>query len=71
MTRDELPEDKKIEYDLIIEKARKELEERNPEQYHKSGQLDGEATRIYIEVSNKYVPQLDKILTEAEESKAE
>lgn len=69
VTREDLPEDKKKEYDLIVEKMMKEIEERNPDQYVRPNQFDGMATKIYIEVSNKYVPQLDKILREAEESK--
>lgn len=65
MTRAELPVDKQIEYDAVVDEMMKEIESKMPEQYHKTGQLDGKASKIYQEVSERYMPRLNQILTEA------
>ena len=65
MTRAELSDDKKREYDMVLDEMMKEIESKMPEQYHRSGQLDGKASKIYQEVSARYMPRLNQILTEA------
>ena len=62
MTRAELSDDKKKQYDAIVERMMREIEEQNPEQYSKKNQLDGKATDIYISVTEKYLPELEKLL---------
>lgn len=61
MKRSELSEEKQKEYDLIVEKIMQEIEQQNPDQYHKPGLLDGKATRIYQDTFKKYLPELRKL----------
>ena len=61
MKRSELSEEKQKEYDLIVEKIMKEIEQQNPDQYHEEGLLDGKATAIYRETYKKYLPELRKL----------
>ena len=61
MTRNDLSEEKKKQYDAIVDKIMQEIEAQNPEQYHVPNQLDGKATAIYRETFNKYRPELEKL----------
>ena len=69
MKKEDLSKDQRRRYDEIVERMLREIEEQNPDQYHKLGMLDGKATRIYIEAEKKYLPMLDEIFAEAKRGK--
>lgn len=63
MTREELSEEKKAEYDAITSKMMREIEkelEKLPPQ--PKNQLDGPGDKVYRDVSNKYLPEIRRIL---------
>lgn len=63
MTREELSEEKKAEYDAITLKMMREIEkelEKLPSQ--PKNQLDGPGDKVYRDVSNKYLPEIRRIL---------
>lgn len=63
MTREELSEEKKAEYDAITSKMMQEIEkelEKLPPQ--PKNQLDGPGDKVYRDVSNKYLPEIRRIL---------
>lgn len=64
MKRIELSDEKKIKYDAICDQIMKEIEEQNPDQYLRKGQLDGKATQIYQKTYNKYLPYLRALFDE-------
>ena len=65
MTRNELPDEKKKEYDEIVARCMKEIEE-NAIQPEKDS-LDLRPDQIRRSITQKYLPLLEKILIEAEE----
>ena len=63
MSRERLSDEKQIEYDAIIAKMMKEIEEeleKIPPQ--PKNQLDGPRSKVYRDVSNKYLPEIKRIL---------
>lgn len=62
MKREELSEEKRRKYDEVVDKIMQEIAEKNPDRYHSEGQLDGEGSKIYMEVTRKYIDQLNAIL---------
>ena len=63
MSREELSENKKMEYDVLTSKMIQEIEEelaKLPER--KKGQLDGSRSKVYRDISNKYLPEIRRIL---------
>ncbi len=62
MTRNDLSEEKKKEYDRISDAMMFEIRKIEEEIPHKKGQLDGAQTRAYRQITKKYKPMLDAIL---------
>ena len=63
MLREELSEEKRKEYDALTAKMMREIEEelaKLPER--KKGQLDGPGDKVYRDISNKYLPEIRRIL---------
>lgn len=63
MSREKLSEEKQKEYDAITAKMMKEIEEeleKIPPQ--PKNQLDGPRSKVYRDVSNKYLPEIRRIL---------
>lgn len=63
MSREKLSEEKQKEYDAITAKMMKEIEEeleKLPPQ--PKNQLDGPGSKVYRDVSNKYLPEIRRIL---------
>ena len=63
MLREELSEEKRKEYDVLTVNMMGELEEelaKLPER--KKGQLDGPGDKVYRDISNKYLPEIRRIL---------
>lgn len=56
MLREELSEDKKIEYDILTVKMMKGIEELAKLPEKKKWQLDGPRSKVYRDISNKYLP---------------
>lgn len=66
ISREELSEDKKIEYDALISRMMQEIEEeleKLPPQ--PKNQLDGDRSKVYRDISNKYLPEIRRILNSA------
>lgn len=64
MSRKKLSDEKQIEYDAIITKMMKEIEEeleKLPPQ--PKNQLDGPRSKVYRNVSNKYLEEIKRILS--------
>lgn len=64
--RPDLDEQGKIDYSRVRAEMDMEIEERNPAQYHNGG-FDGKATRVYQEISRKYLPKIVKVFRETAE----
>ncbi len=65
MSREELSEEKRIEYDALTMRMMQEIEEelaKLPDR--KSGQLDGPRDKVYRAVADKYLPEIRKILSD-------
>lgn len=62
MKKEDLSKDQRRRYDEIVERMLREIEEQNPDQYHKPGMLDGKATRIYIEAEKSICQCLTRYL---------
>lgn len=63
MLREELSEEKRIEYDVLTAKMIKEIEEELAKlPKRRKGQLDGPRDKVYRDVSNKYLPEIRRIL---------
>lgn len=63
MSREELSEDKKIEYDALTSKMMQEIEEELKKLSSTAqNQLDGPRSKIYRDISNKYLPEIRRIL---------
>lgn len=63
MSREELSEEKQKEYDALIAKMMREIEEelkKLPPQG--KNQLDGPRDKVYRDVANKYLPEIRRIL---------
>lgn len=63
MLREELSEEKRKEYDVLTVNMMGEIEEelaKLPER--KKGQLDGPGDKVYRDISNKYLPEIRRIL---------
>ena len=59
-----MSEDKKIEYDALTSKMMQEIEEELKKLPPKpKNQLDGPASKIYRDISNKYLPEIRRILS--------
>lgn len=61
--REELSEENRKEYDELTTKMMREVEEelaKLPER--RKGQLDGPRDKVYRDVSNKYLPEIRRIL---------
>ena len=61
--REELSEEKRKEYDVLTVNMMGEIEEelaKLPER--KKGQLDGLGDKVYRDISNKYLPEIRRIL---------
>ena len=54
---------RKKKYDAICGKIMREIESQNPNQYNRSGQLDGIATQIYRDTFEKYRPELEALFS--------
>ena len=61
MTRDELPNEKKKEYDSIVAACMKEIEEKVPKP---QATFDLYPDEVRRQITNKYLPKLEKLLTE-------
>ncbi|MCR5236453.1 MAG: hypothetical protein K6E34_04525 [Lachnospiraceae bacterium] len=62
MTKEELSPEKRREFDAIVDTMMAEIEEQSKEVEHKTGQLDGPGTQVYIRITRKYQPKLVAIL---------
>lgn len=63
MLREELSEEKRKEYDVLTAKMMREIEEelaKLPERRNR--QLDGPRDKVYRDISNKYLPEIRRIL---------
>ena len=63
MLREELSEEKRKEYDALTENMMREIEEelaKLPER--RKGQLDRPEDKVYRDISNKYLPEIRRIL---------
>lgn len=63
MSREKLSEEKQKEYDEITAKMMKEIEEeleKLPPQ--PKNQLDGPRSKVYRDISNKYLPEIKRVL---------
>lgn len=63
MLREELSEEKRKEYDALIANMMGEIEEelaKLPER--RKEQLDGPRDKVYRDISNKYLPEIRRIL---------
>lgn len=63
MLSEELSEEKRKEYDALTANMMGEIEEelaKLPER--KKGQLDGPGDKVYRDISNKYLPEIRRIL---------
>ena len=63
MLREELSEEKRKEYDALIANMMGEIEEelaKLPER--RKEQLDGPGDKVYRDISNKYLPEIRRIL---------
>ena len=63
MLREELSEEKRKEYDALTENMMREIEEelaKLPER--RKGQLDEPEDKVYRDISNKYLPEIRRIL---------
>ena len=63
MLREELSEEKRKEYDALTAKMMGEIEEelaKLPEREKR--QLDGLGDKVYRDISNKYLPEIRRIL---------
>lgn len=63
MSREELSEERKKEYDALLSKMMQEIEEelkKLPPQ--PKNQLDGPRDKVYRDISNKYLPEIRRIL---------
>ncbi len=61
--REELSEEKQKEYDALTANMMREIEEelaKLPER--RKGQLDGPGDKVYRDISNKYLPEIRRIL---------
>ena len=64
MTRNELPDDKKREYDAIVDRCMKEIEENDTES--RNNTFSSKSDAIRQQITQKYLPLLNKILKDAE-----
>lgn len=63
MLREELSEEKRKEYDALTANMMGEIEEelaKLPER--EKGQLDGPEDKVYRDISNRYLPEIRRIL---------
>lgn len=63
MLREELSEEKRKEYDVLTAKMMGEIEKefaKLPER--RTGQPDGPGDKVYRDISNKYLPEIRRIL---------
>ena len=63
MTRNDLPDDLKIEYDKIVNTMLKEMEEKVPQPRQT---FDDRPNIIRQQIAKKYIPFLDEILRKGE-----
>ena len=63
MTRNELPLDKRKQYDELVDACMREIEEEVPEP---QATFDLRPDLIRRSITNKYLPMLEKILRDAE-----
>lgn len=63
MLREELSEEKRKEYDALAEKMMREMEEELAKlPQRRKGQLDRPRGKVYRDISNKYLPEIRRIL---------
>ena len=65
MTRNDLPIDKQREYDAIVDQCMREIEAKVPEP---RATFDSHPDEIRRRITQKYLPRLEKILIDAENS---
>ncbi len=63
MLREELSEEKRKEYDALTANMMREIEEELAKlPRRRKGQLDGSEDKVYRDISNKYLPEIRRIL---------
>ncbi|MDE7310122.1 MAG: hypothetical protein K2N87_00610 [Eubacterium sp.] len=63
MLKEELSEEKQREYDALIAKMMREIDEELAKlPKRRKGQLDGPTDKVYRDISNKYLPEIRRIL---------
>ena len=63
MLREELSEEKRKEYDALTANMMREIEEELAKlPGRRKGQLDGSEDKVYRDISNKYLPEIRRIL---------
>ncbi len=62
MLREELSEEKRKEYDALTAEMMGEIEEELAKLPRRKGQLDGPEDKVYRDISNKYLPEIRRIL---------